>query len=163
VKEDERMRKWTGAVPIAAFALAAIMAEAHEGDHDPNDLSFQAATPILDVASVEASIDHYTTKLGFTASWDWPEGDDKTFAAVSNGAVTLFLAETEGTIHPTWVFFDVNSADHVHEAYVEAGATIVEAPNDKPWGSREFLATDLDGNVLRIASPLPHDDEAEEG
>ena len=95
-----------------------------------------------------------------SASWDWPEGDDKTFAAVSNGAVSLFLAETEGAIHPTWVFFDVNSADHVHEAYVEAGATTVEAPNDKPRGSREF---DPDGNVLRIASPLPHDDEGEEG
>lgn len=148
---------------VANLALAAAVVAAHEGEHDPNDLSFQAATPILDVASVEASIEHYTGKLGFTTSWDWPEGDDKTFAAVSNGAVTLFLAETEGSIDPTWVFFDVNSADHVHEAYVEAGATIVEAPNDKPWGSREFLATDPDGNVLRIASPLAHDDDAEEG
>lgn len=156
------MKTWMTKACVGGLAAVATMAAAHEGEHDPNDLSFQAATPILDVASVEASIDHYTTKLGFTASWDWPEGDDKTFAAVSNGAVTLFLAETEGTIHPTWVFFDVNSADHVHEAYVEAGATIVEAPNDKPWGSREFLATDPDGNVLRVASPLPHDDEADE-
>ncbi len=148
---------------VGILAVAAGLVHAHEGEHNPNDLSFQAATPILDVASVEASIEHYTTKLGFSASWDWPEGDDKTFAAVSNGEVTLFLAETEGTIHPTWVFFDVNSADHVHAAYVEAGTTIIEAPNDKPWGSREFLVADPDGNVLRIASPLPHADEGEEG
>ena len=157
------MQAWTVRACVASLALVAAMATAHEGDHDPNDLSFQAATPILDVASVEASIDHYTAKLGFTLSWDWPEGDDKTFAAVSNGAVTVFLAETEGPIHPTWVFVDVNSADHVHAAFVEAGATIVEAPNDKPWGSREFLAADPDGNVLRIASPMPHDEEADEG
>ena len=156
------MTKWARA-GIASFVMVAALVSAHEGDHDPNDLSFQSATPILDVASVEASIEHYTTKLGFTASWDWPEGDDKTFAAVSNGAITLFLAETEGTIHPTWVFFEVNSADHVHAAFLDAGATIVEAPTDKPWGSREFLATDPDGNVLRIASPLPHDDEGEDG
>lgn len=154
------MRKWTNAAIVAALAASA---QAHEGEHDPNDLSFQAATPIIDVASVEASIEHYTTKLGFTKSWDWPDGDDKTFAAISNGAVTLFLAETEGTIQPTWVFYDVNSADNVHEAFVEAGATIVEAPSDKPWGSREFLAADPDGNVLRIASPLPHEDDGEGG
>ena len=157
------MKTWMTKACVGGLAAVATMAAAHEGEHDPTDLSFQAATPILDVASVEASIEHYTSKLGFTASWDWPEDDDKTFAAVSNGAVTVFLAETEGTIDPTWVFFDVNSADHVHAAYVEAGATIVEAPNDKPWGSREFLATDPDGNVLRIASPLPHDDEGDEG
>ena len=51
----------------------------------------------------------------------------------------------------------IGIADNVYKAYVEAGVTIREAPNDKPWGSREFLAADLDGNVLRIASPLPHE------
>ena len=144
---------------LAATVAVALLAYAHsDEDADPNDLSFKYATPILDVKSVEHSIAYYTTKLGFAKSWDWPgDSADKTFAAVTNGEVSIFLAETTGPIHPTWIFYDVNSADNVHAAYVEAGVKIREAPNDKPWGSREFLAEDPDGNVLRIASPLPHE------
>ena len=145
---------------LLALALgAALLVHSHsDEDADPNDLSFKHATPILDVTSVEESIDYYTSKLGFTKNWDWPdEADDKTFGSVTNGEVSIFLAETTGTIKPTWVFYDVNNADNVHAAYVEAGVTIREAPNDKPWGSREFQAVDRDGNVLRIASPLPHE------
>ena len=144
---------------LAATLAVALLAYAHsDEDADPNDLSFKYATPILDVKSVEDSIAYYTSKLGFTKSWDWPDdSEDKTFAAVTNGDVSIFLAETTGPIHPTWIFYDVNNADNVYAAYVEAGAAIREAPNDKPWGSREFLAEDSDGNVLRIASPLPHD------
>ncbi|MDE0039882.1 MAG: VOC family protein [Gammaproteobacteria bacterium] len=145
---------------FAAAALgAAVLVHSHsDEDADPNDLSFKYATPILDVKSVEASIEHYTTKLGFTENWDWPDdAEDKTFGSVTNGEVSIFLAETPEPIKPTWVFYDVNNADNVYKAYVEAGATIRQAPNDKPWGSREFHAEDLDGNVLRIASPLPHE------
>ena len=126
-------------------------------DADPNDLSFKHATPILDVKSVEDSIDYYISKLGFTRDWDWPDdSEDKTFGSVTNGEVTLFLAETAGPIKPAWVFYEVNDADSVHAAYRDAGVKIREAPGDKPWGMREFLAEDPDGNVLRIASPLRH-------
>ena len=144
---------------LVAGVIAAGSAYTHsDEDANPNDLSFKHATPILDVESVEESIDYYTSKLGFTKNWDWPdESDDKTFGSVTNGEVSIFLAETTGPIKPTWVFYDVNNADNVHAAYVEAGVTIREPPNDKPWGSREFQAVDPDGNVLRIASPLPHE------
>lgn len=146
------------AAAAAAVGAVALAYSHSEEDADPNDLSFKYATPIVDVVSVERSIDYYTGKLGFERRWEWPDEEpDKTFAAVANGEVTIFLAETEPPIRPVWIFYDVNSADAVHAAYVEAGVTILEAPNDKPWGSREFLVADPDGNVLRIASPLPHE------
>ena len=148
-------------IALAAVVSAVFLVHAHtDEDADPNDLSFKYATPILDVKSVEDSIEYYTTKLGFTKNWDWPDdSEDKTFGSVTNGEVSVFLAETPEPIHPTWVFYDVNSADNVYAAYLEAGVAIREKPNDKPWGSREFQAQDLDGNVLRIASPLPHEHE----
>ena len=148
-------------IALAAVVAAVFLVHAHsDEDADPNDLSFKDAMPILDVKNLEASIEYYTSKLGFTKNWDWPDdSEDKTFGSVTNGEVSIFLAETAEPIHPTWVFCDVNNADNVYKAYVEAGATIREAPNDKPWGSREFHAEDLDGNVLRIASPLPHEHE----
>jgi len=36
---------------------------------------------------------------------------------------------------------------------VRRGATIKSPPDDKPWGVREMQVADLDGNVLRLASP----------
>lgn len=143
---------------IAALACVVLVHAHSDEDAEANDLSFKYATPILDVKSVEASIEHYTTKLGFTKNWDWPDdAEDKTFGSVTNGEVSIFLSETTDPIKPIWVFYDVDNADNVYAAYREAGATIREEPNNKPWGSREFLAEDLDGNVLRIASPLPHE------
>ena len=144
---------------FALVALgAAVLVHSHsDPDADPNDLSFMHVAPILDVKSVEASIEYYTTKLGFTSGWTWPgDSEDKTLGSVMNGEVSVFLNETPEPIKPTWVLYAVNNADNVHKAYVEADVTIREAPNDKPWGAREFLAEDQDGNVLRIASPLPH-------
>lgn len=148
-------------IALAAVVAAVLLVHAHtDEDADPNDLSFKYATPILDVKSVEDSIEYYTTKLGFTKNWDWPDdSEDKTFGSVTNGEVSIFLAETPPPINPVWVFYDVVSADNVYAAYLEAGVTIREKPNDKPWGSREFQAQVLDGNVLRIASPLPHEHE----
>ena len=143
---------------LGVVAAGAATVHPHSEDADPADLSFKGATPILDVESVERSIAYYTGKLGFTKVFDWPDdAEDKTFASVANGDVGVFLAETDQPIKPVWVYYSVNDADSVHAAYVAAGVTIIEAPNDKPWGDREFLAADLDGNVLRIASALPHD------
>ncbi|MEM6333252.1 MAG: ankyrin repeat domain-containing protein [Planctomycetota bacterium] len=50
---------------------------------------FSKAVPILNVRDVEASLDYYVDKLGFTKQWIW--GDPVGFASVSRGEVTLFL------------------------------------------------------------------------
>ena len=46
-----------------------------------------------------------------------------------------------------------NSREEVDELYAEwkaAQAKIVSEPEDKPWKLREFLAADLDGNLIRV-------------
>ena len=75
-----RGRKIAAVVVAGIAVVVSSIAGAHE-DHD-NDLgptAFTAMTPILNVASVEASIEHYTSVLGFSKDWDWPaEEEDKT-------------------------------------------------------------------------------------
>ena len=145
---------------IAAAIVAGVaigmgsIAVAHE-DHDHGSESeptaFTAMTPILNVASVEASIEHYTSALGFNKDWDWPaEEDDKTFASVSNGKVHIFLAENSQGARPVWLYYNVGDVDKLHEEYAAAGANIKQEPVDEPWGAREMLVEDLDGHVLRI-------------
>jgi hypothetical protein len=40
--------------------------------------------------------------------------------------------------------------DGLHRAWSDAGAKIVSAPESKPWNLHEFIAADLDGNLLRV-------------
>ncbi len=130
-----RGRNIAAAVVIAGIAVGSI-AVAHE-DHDkaPESTAFTAMTPILNVASVEASIEHYTLVLGFNKDWDWPaEEEDKTFASISNGEVHVFLAENSQGARPVWIYYNVGDVDKLLEEYVAAGATIKKEPVDEPWG-----------------------------
>lgn len=51
------------------------------------------------------------------------------------------------------VWLNLNSKQEVDELYhrwAKAGAVILNGPEDKPWGLRQFRAADLDGNQLRV-------------
>ena len=145
---------------IAAAVIAGIaigvscIAVAHE-DHDKDSGSestrYTAVTPILNVGSVEASIQHYTSVLGFRKDWDWPaEAEDKTFASISNGEVNIFLAENGQGARPVWIYYSVGDVDKLHQEYAKAGADIRQKPVDQSWGAREMLVADMDGHILRI-------------
>ena len=153
------------AVVVAGIAVGvSSIADAHEEhDHDHGSTEFTSMTPILNVASVEASIEHYTSILGFNKDWDWPaEEEDKTFASISNGEVHVFLSENSQGARPVWIYYNVGDVDKLHEEYAAAGAVINQEPADKPWGAREMLVEDLDGHVLRIGGP-PSEGEHGEG
>lgn len=46
--------------------------------------------------------------------------------------------------------WNTSDADKVHEEYKASGATIVEDIETRPWGTREFVIEDPDGNRMRI-------------
>ena len=146
------------AAVVAGFAIGmSLVVSAHEDrdrDSGPESTAFTAVTPILNVQSVEASIAHYTTVLGFKKDWDWPaEKEDKTFASISNGKVNVFLSENGQGARPVWIYYSVNDVDELHEKYARAGADIRQRPVDRSWGAREMLVADKDGHILRIGGP----------
>ncbi len=50
-----------------------------------------------------------------------------------------------------WLNLDSRLAiDQLHDTWSKNGATIVAAPESKPWNLYEFTAADLDGNLLRV-------------
>ena len=153
-----RGRRIIAAAVVAGIAVGvSSIAGAHE-DHDDGSeaesTAFTSMTPILNVASVEASLEHYTSILGFNKDWDWPdEEEDKTFASISNGEVHIFLSENSQGARPVWIYYHVGDVDKLHQEYAAAGAVINQEPVDRPWGVREMLVEDLDGHVLRIGGP----------
>ena len=162
-----RGRRIVAAAVVAGIAVGvSSIVDAHEEhDNGHGSTAFTSMTPILNVASVEASIEHYTSVLGFKKDWDWPaEEEDKTFAAISNGAVHVFLSENSQGARPVWIYYNVGDVDKLHQEYAAAGAVINQEPVDRPWGAREMLVEDLDGHVLRIGGPSKegHDEGEEE-
>ena len=114
-------------------------------------IEFEVTTPILRVGNLAASIEHYTTVLGFHLDWGGPGG----FASVSRGRCTVFLCEGDQGHAGGWVWIGVGDAAALHEEYRASGARIRHPPTNYPW-AYEMQVEDLDGNVLRMGSePLP--------
>jgi predicted lactoylglutathione lyase len=116
---------------------------------------FPQAVPEIPVANVEVAADYYVKALGF--SFDW--GDDPGgIGGISQGDCRMFLTNTsfrgpaQGTQHVT-IWLNLGSRDEVdelHARWKESGAKLLSDPEDKPWNLREFTATDIDGNRLRV-------------
>ena len=107
------------------------------------------ATPILRVASLEASLAYYIQVLGFTRDW----GDSR-FASVSRGDGHLMLSEGDQGHAGTWVWLGVSDADALLAELEPRGAIVRNPPTNYPWGSRELHVSDPDGHVLRFGSDL---------
>jgi len=125
---------------------------------------FPPAVPEIPATNVDTAISYYVNALGFTHDW----GDDAGGIAglsrencrvfVTNGAFRASYSHGEHGQHrsreATLVFWlNLDSKDEVNRLFTEwkaSGAMIVAAPEDKPWKLREFLATDPDGNLIRV-------------
>jgi catechol 2,3-dioxygenase-like lactoylglutathione lyase family enzyme len=108
--------------------------------------------PILYVSKLDASIAYYRDRLGF--KFDWTDGDPPDFASVSRGDTQIFMCERcQG--HPgSWLWVSTPDVDKLYADLVRRGARVQARPENKPWGVREMQVADLDGNVLRIGSPI---------
>ena len=127
---------------------------------------FSWMTPVLCVSDLTKSLEYYEKSLGFSISWTWSEDNafdetaKPTFACVASGDCCLFLCE-KGQGNPgSWICLNLRTRDEldaVHSQYRRSSARIVEEPVDCPWGMREMLVEDLDGNTFRIGCALEGD------
>lgn len=124
---------------------------------------FSWLTPVLCVSNLPNSLKHYEKVLGFDISWKWSERDafeedaDPSFACVSRGECSIFLCENGQGNPGAWLCLNVcdkDELDAVYKEYKSASANIVEEPKDCPWGMREMLVKDIDGNVFRVGCQL---------
>jgi len=118
-------------------------------------IPFPPAVPEVPVSDIDRAVEYYTTVLGFQLDWG---GDAGGICGVSQGDCRLFLTNPgfrhhSGAAAPIILWFNLNSREEVDELYrnwKQTGAKIVAEPEDKPWRLREFTATDVDANQLRV-------------
>jgi catechol 2,3-dioxygenase-like lactoylglutathione lyase family enzyme len=107
------------------------------------------------VGDLEASLDYYQNQLGFEVAFRW--GDPAYFAGVCRGAVTIHLTSAEdrrAAIGLSTLSLFVGDADAAHRDLVERGAHVTVEIDDRPYGLRDFMVEDPDGNRLAFGSVL---------
>jgi uncharacterized glyoxalase superfamily protein PhnB len=123
-------------------------------------MTLPAAVPEIPAANVDTAAAYYVNTLGFT--FDWGD-DDGGIGGISRGNCRLFITNRSfreaysknGPVlmGPILFWLNLESKAEVDELFAEwkaAHANIVSEPEDKPWKLREFMAADLDGNLIRV-------------
>jgi uncharacterized glyoxalase superfamily protein PhnB len=118
-------------------------------------MKLPAPVPEIPVASIDKAAAYYVHTLGFTFDWGNEQGG---IAGISRGNCRIFLTnpsfrEHYGNLGPILFWLNVESKAEVNELFAEwnaAQAKLISEPEDKPWKLREFTATDLDGNLIRV-------------
>jgi len=127
------------------------MAESSAGTVTAPRATTGHAIPILRVANLDASIEYYVERLGFTV--DWRAGDG--MASVSRDHTSIMLNDGDQGHAGTWLWTSTSDADALYAELQSRGARLRHPPTNYPWGSRECHVFDLDGHVLRFGSEAP--------
>ncbi len=103
-----------------------------------------------------------------STSWASPSVGVTTKAALqasSAESAGLFITnrtfqEFYGNKGPILFWLNLGSKAEVDALFAEwkaAQAKLISEPEDKPWKLREFMAADLDGNLIRVFYDFHHD------
>jgi len=118
--------------------------------------------PVLAVPDVAATVDFYHEKLGFHV--DFVEGEPPVHARVcadpTYSSPTVHIrfeplppGESANSSVYLWLHVGAN-LDELYGRYKDRGVEILEAPNDRPWGLRQFTIKDCNGYVATFCAEL---------
>ncbi len=117
----------------------------------------------LFVADMRAACDFYTTKLGFAV--DFLYGDPPFYGQVSRDHAKLalrlvcepvFAGDIREREHLLSAALTVATADEIKQlflTYQDAGVRFALTLKKEPWGARNFIVLDPDGNRILFAGP----------
>ena len=116
------------------------------------------AEPQLYVANIDASVDFYTTKLGFTVAFmygDPPfygqvvrDGAHLNLRWISVPVINPVLRDEEDLLSASIALDDAKS---LYLEYQSVGVTFHQKLRREPWGARTFIIRDPDGNLILFA------------
>lgn len=162
-------------IPLIAFSLFSVAAasEAKEEATTPNKSMNTSPVSlgyvILYVKDVSASLVFYEQAFGLSRRF-FNDDKGKAYGELETGAArlafySLELAKTQvkefvaSSPEKMPLGFEIAlvTADvpALFARAVKAGATLVSAPEVKPWGQTVACVRDLDGHIVEITSPLP--------
>jgi uncharacterized glyoxalase superfamily protein PhnB len=122
-----------------------------------------AAEPQLFVADIQSSCDFFASKLGFATAFTY--GEPPFHAQVRRDGARINLRCVEKpVIDPDQrdreqllsAALTVATAGEITRLFLEfqaTGAVFFQTIKREPWGARNFIVSDVDGNLLLFAGP----------
>jgi uncharacterized glyoxalase superfamily protein PhnB len=116
---------------------------------------------VYPVADIEISVAWYQRMFGFEPQVLNPPGDEvPVYAVLRRDAVSIHLLRKDEAPHGLKVpvqaqFWIEGGLDDLFQRVKTRGAQVIEQPGDRPWGHRDFMVADPDGNVVWVTVPLP--------
>jgi uncharacterized glyoxalase superfamily protein PhnB len=123
-----------------------------------------AAEPQLFVADIKSSCDFFASKLGFAVGFTY--GEPPFFAQVGRDGARINLRCVEQpVIGPELrdreqllsAALTVATAGEITQLFLEfqaTGAVFFQTIKREPWGAKNFIVSDIDGNLLLFAGPV---------
>jgi uncharacterized glyoxalase superfamily protein PhnB len=122
-----------------------------------------AAEPELFVANIAAALEFFTQKLGFAVAFSY--GEPPFYAQVKRDGARLNLKHVDRpVIDPELrnreellsAAMTVATANEIKQLFLEfqsANVTFFQTLKKQPWGAKNFIVKDPDGNLLLFAGP----------
>jgi catechol 2,3-dioxygenase-like lactoylglutathione lyase family enzyme len=117
----------------------------------------------LFVSDIQKSCDFFTQKLGFTVVYTYGEppfyGQVKRDAARLNlkhmdrPVIDPELREREQLLSADMVVDTADEIEHLYLEFQKAGVDFQQTLMRQPWGAKNFVVRDPDGNLLLFAGP----------
>lgn len=105
---------------------------------------------VLAVKDLAIEADYYIKKLGFdrdftAPGWEFLSFGD--FKVMLGHCADEMTAEATGN-HSWFAHALVENVDEIYKEFIDRGAKILSAIEDKPWGIREFSVVTPDGHRI---------------
>jgi catechol 2,3-dioxygenase-like lactoylglutathione lyase family enzyme len=118
-----------------------------------SELLLAGAATVFIVSDLTKSIEYYRDALGFTVTFQY--GSPPSYACLCRDEVALHLLASKRTKRLPGnggICVFVKDVDRLHTDLVSRGANLINTPQDRDYGMRDFDVVDLDGNQLTFGN-----------
>ena len=129
----------------------------------PERVFLSATSAVLFVSDIKASCDFFTTKLGFVVDFVYGTPPfygqlkrDNARLALRLVCEPIFVGDIREREHLLSAAITVNTASEIKQLFLEfqsAGVPFHQTLKKEPWGARNFIVRDPDGNLVLFAGP----------
>jgi catechol 2,3-dioxygenase-like lactoylglutathione lyase family enzyme len=122
-----------------------------------------SAEPQLFVSDIKSSCAFFAEKLGFAVVFTY--GEPPFYAQVTRGGASLtlrhvdapvidpVLRDREELLSGSLTVATRADIEALFREYQASGVTFFQELKDEPWGAKDFIVRDIDGNLLLFAGP----------
>lgn len=110
--------------------------------------------PVFAVSALDAAIEFYQSKLGFSLAWTWGTPATRAGIALDDIEIQLDCTGVGAPPGPSVVYCHMSGVESYYATCKARGVSFALELGERPWGMLDFRVTDPDGNRIGFGSQL---------